>query len=140
MAKRVLLTIVLAVLAMSPAAAQEYGELAWYSARIDVADMQNSRGQPLAKIGAVIQQDRANFHRFGIRQARDSDDGIFSDRAMRAALPNLVDVVGGDNALETFINRRQPFDIEVYVCGTPGRPSVAIVIPTNVIGGHSGCY
>ena len=140
MKKRVLVAAVLAASAMSPVAAQDYGELAWYSARIDVADMQNSRGQPLAKIGAVIQQDRANFHRFGIRQARDSDDGIFADRAMRAALPNLVDVVGGNNALEALINRRQPFDIEVYVCGTPGRPSVAIVIPTTAIGGHSGCY
>ena len=54
------------------------------SATIGPEDMRSSNGAQLTTIGAVLQQDRVDFHRFGIRQKGDSGDAIFNDQAKRA--------------------------------------------------------
>lgn len=70
-----------------PAAAQEV--LAQYATFLGPEDRVNSRGVPLGDFGAVLQQDRANFHRFGLRHDLDEFDTVFSDRAARSAIPAL---------------------------------------------------
>ena len=83
------LVLVLAVLVAKPAVSQEV--IAEYLTWLGPQDLVNSRGVRLDSFGAVLAQDRANYHRFGIRQDLDTGDPIFGDRAMRSALPRLYE-------------------------------------------------
>lgn len=72
--------------------------LANYTAFIGVRDLFNSNGVRLASVGAVLQQDRANFHKSGLADGSggfsDSQDGYFTSLARRTALstaPYYVD-------------------------------------------------
>ncbi|MDF1609537.1 hypothetical protein PZ897_15225 [Hoeflea sp. YIM 152468] len=71
----------------TPVVAEEV--IAEYLAWLDVRDTVNSKGVKLKSFGAVLAQDRANFHRFGIRQELDTDDAVFGSRDMREKLPQL---------------------------------------------------
>lgn len=71
------------------AAAQEV-LLAEYVADIGPEDHYNSSGTRLGTFGALLAQDRANFHRFGIRHPNDGWDPIFDSRAMRAQISDSV--------------------------------------------------
>ena len=71
-----------------PAAAQSL--VTRYEARISGQDLMNSNGAALGSAAAIIRQDRANFHRFGLRDAEDGDDPYFADAANRAALEVLI--------------------------------------------------
>ncbi|MFD1344704.1 hypothetical protein [Litorisediminicola beolgyonensis] len=67
--------------------------LAHYIADLGDEDHRTSSGQRLTSFAALIAQDRANFHRFGISHRHDQSDPIFSDRAMRAQIgPRVMDV------------------------------------------------
>jgi hypothetical protein len=72
----------------SLALAQEPSET--YEARLSDADHYNSDGVRLATVAAIIRQDRANFHRFGVRDREDQDDAFFESAANRARLEALV--------------------------------------------------
>ena len=61
-----------------------------YTAEITPQDRVNSRGSALRDVGAILAQDRANFHRFGIRHPGDSPDSTFDNRQARANMPQLV--------------------------------------------------
>lgn len=61
-----------------------------YSAWIGADDLYNSNGQRLSEPWQVLRQDRANYHRFHIRQAGDDWDPFFADANNRAALERLV--------------------------------------------------
>jgi hypothetical protein len=66
------------------AAAQDL--LGQYFALIGPEDFYNSSGRFLGDPCAILQQDRANFHRFGIRHDGDQPDPFFADRAARGVL------------------------------------------------------
>ena len=67
--------------------------LAEYIADIGPEDHFNSSGARLTSFAALIAQDRANYHRFGIRHANEGWDSIFGDRAMRAQIgPALMSI------------------------------------------------
>ncbi len=61
-----------------------------YVALLSERDHFNSDGQRLTSAAAIIRQDRANFHRFGLRDPADEDDRFFVDEGNRAALENLL--------------------------------------------------
>lgn len=73
----------------TPAHAQQLVES--YSARLSSADHFNSNGERLTSPAAIIRQDRANFHKFGIRDPEDESDSYFSDMGNRAALERLLE-------------------------------------------------
>lgn len=123
----------------APAAAQQWTQIAYYVAYIGPQDMVNSSGQRITSVGGVIQQDRANFHRFGLRDPIDSGDPIFGDRAMRAQIPALVAAGGNDRAgFADMARRGQPFGVGVFVCGYGLTPALIYLAPAG--GDHSGCY
>ncbi len=62
-----------------------------YTARLSEADHFNSNGQRLTSPAAIIRQDRANFHRFGIRDAEDGGDSFFSNQNNRALMERLIE-------------------------------------------------
>ncbi|KPQ06727.1 MAG: hypothetical protein HLUCCA12_08965 [Rhodobacteraceae bacterium HLUCCA12] len=88
---RLLLKLVLAAgLAALPAAAGAQSLIASYVAYIGPEDLRNSRGQRLGEYWQIIRQDRANYHRFGIRHQQDEWDPYFADAGNRAALEQMV--------------------------------------------------
>jgi len=131
--------LVSACLAGSQAAAQGYTELGGYWAMIGPEDMYNSRGVRLTDLGAVLQQDRANFHRFGIRHQGDESDPVFFDRAARSRLPGLYQRSARIPELESMVRAGQPFRVFVFICGSGGRPTNIAVVP-EWVSGHSGCF
>lgn len=83
--------IAAAVLALAlplPAAAQDL--MADYTAYVGQADLHNSNGQRLTEPWQVLRQDRANFHRFGVRQFADEYDPVFASMDARAQMERLL--------------------------------------------------
>ena len=72
------------------------GALDLYRARLSATDHRNSKGRPLASASGVIQQDRANFHKFGRRDAEDTDDLTFVNVKKRGWLSKELDRVKFD--------------------------------------------
>lgn len=131
--------LVFALFAPLPLVAQEWRELAYYVAEIGPEDMRNSSGQRITSLGGVLQQDRANFHRFSIRHRYDQPDPLFANRAMRTNIPNLVRA-GGDfrGSLSQMAKRGQSFVVNVFVCGYGQTPSVIYLAGAGE--DHSGCF
>lgn len=94
------LIIAFSAFLVSPVLAEEV--VAEYLAWLDARDTVNSKGVKLHSFGEVLAQDRANFHRFGIRQELDTSDPIFGDKAMRAKLPQLYEA---GQPVEAYIRR-----------------------------------
>ena len=98
-----------AVLAIgAPPSAQAQQLIGSYVALLSEADHFNSSGQRLTSAAAIIRQDRANFHRFGIKDPQDEGDGFFADEANRAALEQMLER-----------GRAEPGVIARIVNGTP---------------------
>jgi len=72
----------------APLAAQEI--LASYGAYIGLDDLYNSDGARLTEPWQVLRQERANYHRFGIRQAGDEWDPLFASIDNRAAFEQMM--------------------------------------------------
>jgi hypothetical protein len=103
-----------------------------YYTTIGPGDRVNSSGSPLTDFGAILQQDRANFHRFGRSDLGDESDPFFGDRNMRASIPALFS--RGDNEdgyWEIQANSPHNIEILVLVCGSGGRPAYLKVSPAN---------
>ncbi|MEM9342696.1 MAG: hypothetical protein AAGA87_06595 [Pseudomonadota bacterium] len=132
---------VVSISAGLPAAAQQLIER--YTATIAPQDRRNSSGAPLAQPGAILAQDRANFHRFGVRQPGDTADRTFSVQQNRAAMPTLL-AQGrmGPGAAEAILRGANPtVVVEVYGTGglaqyvsvalqPQGQPTASVVTPT----------
>lgn len=71
-----------------PAAAQQVIES--YIAVLSDRDHYNSRGERLSQYWQIIRQDRANYHRFGIRDAGDEGDAFFASIENRALAERLL--------------------------------------------------
>lgn len=61
-----------------------------YSAFLGPADHFNSRGARLTEPWQVIRQDRANFHRFGVRDPGDQGDAYFASAGNRARMERMI--------------------------------------------------
>lgn len=61
-----------------------------YTAYIGQEDLYASDGVRLTQPWQILRQDRANVHRFGIRQAGDSGDSFFAGASNRATMERMV--------------------------------------------------
>ncbi len=61
-----------------------------YAAYIGEDDLYNSQGERLTEPWQVLRQDRANYHKFKIRQRGDEGDPFFSNVNNRAAMEQMV--------------------------------------------------
>jgi len=101
--------VLAAILAIgAPPSAQAQQLIGSYVALLSEADHFNSSGQRLTSAAAVIRQDRANFHRFGIKDPQDEGDAFFADEGNRAALEQMLER-----------GRAEPGVIARIVNGTP---------------------
>jgi hypothetical protein len=102
-----LLSLVLFIPAITaPVSAQQLQES--YRAQLSERDHFNSNGERLRSAAAIIRQDRANFHRFGIRDPADQSDVFFTDVNNRAGLEALLER-----------GTSEPYAINRIVNGTP---------------------
>jgi hypothetical protein len=125
------------LLGATPVAAQQTVET--YFMSLGPQDFVNSRGERLGSFGQAVQQDRANYHRFGRRDPADEGDRIFTDQQARAAIPGLVAAYPRNRDFEGMGPGRANFaDYLVSVCATNGRLS-HIVVDYADGDGHTGC-
>ncbi len=122
-------------------AAYSEPNLASYYTFIGREDFCNSSGAPLMDVGAVVQQDRANFHRFGIRHQGDEADPYFQNPEMRAKIPALVRAGGVDRYLKIQLGQGWEGYSQTWliqICGTPGRITHLRIDPADG-DGYSDC-
>ena len=81
--------LIAAAIAVTPLTAQAQQVLAQYYTTLAAEDFTHSRGVRLGTFGAILQQDRANFHRFGIRHGGDESDPYFANKQLRAGISEL---------------------------------------------------
>ena len=91
MLKRMIVALAIAAPGCMPTLAQAQQLIGSYVALLSERDHFNSNGVRLASAAAIIRQDRANFHRFGIRDPEDQDDPFFGDEGNRAALEQMLE-------------------------------------------------
>jgi len=93
-----------------------------YNTWITAQDMRNSQGVPLTDFCAMVQQDRANLHRFGRQDRLDGYDHFFADAANRARISTNCDVAP---ALRDYIRRsvqqQEPMYMNVTIYGSGDR-------------------
>ena len=68
--------------------------LARYMCQIGDEDLRNSRGERLAEVGEVLAQDRANFHKYGVRHRRDMDEESYFTTPERRQLFYKIRIEG----------------------------------------------
>ncbi len=123
------IAMVLAVFAASslPAGAQQLTER--YTARLGTADHFNSNGERLTTPAAILRQDRANFHRFGIRDPEDTDDRFFRLADNRARLENMLDrAEASPGAYNAIVNGTPVVEVLIYRLAN-GSHAVRVRVP-----------
>ena len=91
MIKMTLATAMAAISVMAGTTAARADDLiASYSAYIGQDDLYNSNGARLTEPWQVIRQDRANVHKFGIRQPGDESDGFFGSVRNRELAETMI--------------------------------------------------
>lgn len=84
------MAIVAALMSSIPTASLAQEMIGSYVAYIGREDLYNSKGARLTEPWQIMRQDRANFHRFGIRHAGDEWDSFFGDIDNRAAMERMI--------------------------------------------------
>lgn len=99
-----------------------------YSAYIGQDDLYNSNGQRLTQPWQIIRQDRANFHKFGLRQRGDENDNYFASEANRAkAEAMLQNGQISPAAARRIVRGDVMIHVMIYGKGTVGR-SLEVVV------------
>ena len=86
-----ILAIAIAITALTATSGRAQQLVESYRAFLSERDHFNSNGQRLTSAAAIIRQDRANFHRFGIRDPQDEDDRFLADADNRDALERMLE-------------------------------------------------
>lgn len=109
-------TVALAAVAgMSAMAVAQGPLLEVYVAFVGPSDHYNSRGERLTEPWQIIRQDRANFHRFGIRDPGDQGDRYFASSANRARMERmLLNGYIDANARWQIVNDNVWIRVEIY--------------------------
>ncbi len=112
---RILLGLV-AFLFMStfqPVAAEQ--PLEGYVAKLSAQDHFNSKGVRLKSAAAIIRQDRANFHRFKVRDPEDEPDSFFASKDNRALMEEFLrNGRASQETLNAIVNGSPLVHVEIY--------------------------
>lgn len=132
------LSISAALLVLSGTAVSAQSVIESYFAEISQRDMFNSSGVRLTDLGAILQQDRANYHRFGLRDSGDQGDPFFSNLDLRAQIPQLYDRGNTDPLIARIIAEGNSLSVLVLICGGRAQPEY-IVVDFADGDGHRDC-
>ncbi len=122
----------------APAQAEQ---LASYFTELGYQDYFNSRGMALTDAAAVLQQDRANFHRFGLRHPGDEPDPYFGNQQTRAAIPELFRAGPNRGYPQNVLSGGWPGHASqwlIQICGGAGYVTHIVVDPADG-DGYSDC-
>jgi hypothetical protein len=115
MLRTFILALAIATATCMPIVAQAQQLIGSYVALLSEADHFNSNGQRLTSAAAIIRQDRANFHRFGIKDPQDEDDAFFADEANRAALEQMLERGDADpGVISRIVNSTVLIRVDIY--------------------------
>lgn len=134
--RKTVFSIFLGLLLSPPAAAQDIVDA--YFAMIGPNDRFNSSGVALGSLGAVLQQDRANLHRFGRGDPADEFDPYFGNPDLRARIPALYEAGPRDPLIEQIVRDGPGLSILVLLCGRGGVVNYLVVDFADG-DGHRGC-
>lgn len=123
--RRIFTILICLFLAAPMARAQSL--IAEYFTLIGPADLYNSSGARLGDFGAILQQDRANYHRFGRRDETDGWDPIFSDQAQRARIPQIWQIAPGSEYIPDWVLSGRTRYLWIRVFGNGRTPQVIVV-------------
>ena|ERR1700712_1759533 len=127
--------VLAAAAAATPAAAAEL--IGSYNAYLSRADHFNSSGERLTSAAAIIRQDRANFHKFGIQDDQDESDNYFDNVNNRAVLEQMLSDGSSDpGVLSRIVNGNVMIHVEIYRSHHHGD----YVVVTLGEGGNRGGY
>jgi hypothetical protein len=107
------------------AAAQQ--QLGSYYALLGPRDMVNSRGERLTDICQVVQQDRANWHRFGLRDEYDTGDPFFGSVEARQVISQICVLPPQYDYIRREVLGGTPRFVYVQVFGSGGRITSIVV-------------
>lgn len=125
MYKRIL--SIAAISAFATAASAQDSVIGTYTALLGPEDLTNSSGTRLQDAAAIVAQDRANYHRFGIRHAADQSDPWFDSRGHRMAIPGLV--VMPDSTAQIIVRQGALVAVSVYADPTGQMTRIVVQIP-----------
>jgi hypothetical protein len=113
MIRKTLLALGLVLVAATPAAAADL--IGSYNAFLSRADHYNSQGERLTSAAAIIRQDRANFHKFGIQDDQDESDNYFDNVNNRAVLEQMLSDGSSDaGVLRRIVNSNVMIHVDIY--------------------------
>ncbi|MCP5536079.1 MAG: hypothetical protein H7A51_07555 [Akkermansiaceae bacterium] len=109
----ILITAFACLSSMTPAFADTLRET--YIAKLSTRDHFNSKGQRLTNAAAIIRQDRANFHKYGKRDAGDQSDKFFASANNRALLEKFINRGRSTkSALQKIVNGTPSIVVKIY--------------------------
>jgi S1-C subfamily serine protease len=132
MLKKLIIALAIALVANIPIRGSAQQLIGSYIALLSEADHFNSRGQRLTSAAAIIRQNRANFHRFGIRSPEDQDDPLFANEANRAALEQMLERGRADPGVVERIVNGPPVLVRVDIFRGQSGPFIRVTLLNNM--------
>ena len=118
MFRKLVLTVALCGAISIPVSTHAQELIESYTALLSEADHFNSNGQRLTSAAAIIRQDRANYYRYGVRDADDEGDQFFADEGNRAVLEQMLDRGRADpGVLSRIVNGTPRIQVDIYRAG-----------------------
>ncbi|MGB7240792.1 MAG: hypothetical protein WBC93_01735 [Sulfitobacter sp.] len=127
--KKQFIGLITALVCAAPVIGQAETLMVDYYSLLGPADAYNSRGVPLNDLCAIVQQDRANWHRFGNREQYDGGDFFFDSTDRRAMIAGRCqyDPSYYANPGARIRNGTRSFYVYVQVFGNNGRVSRVLI-------------
>ena len=98
-----------------------------YIARLGDADHYSSSDEKLESVAEIIRQDRANFHKFKIRDEEDESDSFFKSADNRAAMEKLLSRVNFSKSDTRIIFNYTPtIRVRLYTSDETGRKYLTV--------------
>lgn len=119
--------LVAALLALSAGGASAQQDLGSYFTVLSVQDMYNSDGERLTDFCQIVQQDRANYHRFKRRDISDEGDPFFATPEARQIIGRLCVVGAGQDYIRKDVMNGIEWYVWVQVLGSGGKISAIVV-------------
>ncbi|MCX7068050.1 MAG: hypothetical protein NTW85_10210 [Methylococcales bacterium] len=82
--------VLIGLLLLSPLSYAEETLVESYTAKLSSEDHFNSDGQRLKNVADIIRQDRANYHKFNVRDNEDNADSFFADKDNLERIPAML--------------------------------------------------
>ncbi|MEJ6393272.1 hypothetical protein V8J82_08405 [Gymnodinialimonas sp. 2305UL16-5] len=110
-----------------PGAAQAQQLIGSYYTTLGPQDHYNSSGVRLTDFGAILQQDRANVHRFGRADASDQRDPIFGSRENRSRIPSIWTLGASGGGLPAYVASGGISYVYIEIYGFGNTPQYIVV-------------